>query len=75
MVARSDHFMVPWLEWAYCGCHDPTGAGDNEAIVLDPSKPPFGSNVVRSTLRLLVEPRRSVGAGTRTVVEETRATA
>jgi hypothetical protein len=26
-------------------------------------------------LRLLVEPRRSVGAGARTVVEETRATA
>ena len=22
-----DRFMVPWLEWAYCGCHDPTTSG------------------------------------------------
>ena len=24
MVARADRFRVPWLEWAYCGCGDPT---------------------------------------------------
>ena len=64
MVQRADRYMVPWLEWAYCGCHDPTGSGDNEAVVLDPRKPPIGSNVVLSTLRLLVEPYPQVIAGT-----------
>ena len=41
MVARADRFMVPWLEWAYCGCSDPTtsGPGTKQAIVIDPSKP------------------------------------
>jgi endoglycosylceramidase len=66
MVARADRFMVPWLEWAYCGCGDPTttGPGTKQAIVVDPSKPPRGSNVVHSTLRALVEPYPQVVAGT-----------
>ena len=38
MVQRGDRYMVPWLEWAYCGCNDPTtsGPGAKQAIVLDP---------------------------------------
>src|SRR5207302_10971056 len=65
-VARTDRFMVPWLEWAYCGCQDPTttGPGTKQAIVIDPSKPPTGSNLVISTLRALVEPYPQVVAGT-----------
>jgi endoglycosylceramidase len=31
MVARGDRFMVPWLEWAYCGCEDPTTSGPGDA--------------------------------------------
>ena len=27
MVALADQNMVPWLEWAYCGCDDPTTSG------------------------------------------------
>jgi endoglycosylceramidase len=66
MVARADRFMVPWLEWAYCGCGDPTttGPGTKQAIVIDPHKPPRGSNVVHSTLGALVEPYPQVVAGT-----------
>jgi endoglycosylceramidase len=66
MVARADQFMVPWLEWAYCGCEDPTtsGPGAKQAIVLDPHKPPTGSNLVAPTLHALVEPYPQVVAGT-----------
>jgi endoglycosylceramidase len=66
MVARGDHLMVPWLEWAYCGCEDPTtsGPGAKQAIVLDPHKPPAGPNLVAPTLHALVEPYPQVVAGT-----------
>jgi endoglycosylceramidase len=64
MVALADRNMVPWLEWAYCGCSDPTGAGNLEAIVLDPSRPPTASNLVIPTLRTLVEPYPQLISGT-----------
>ena len=66
MVARADRFMVPWFEWAYCGCNDPTttGPGTKQAIVVDPNRPPAGSNLVRPTLAALVEPYPQVIAGT-----------
>jgi endoglycosylceramidase len=66
MVARADAAMVPWLEWAYCGCHDPTttGPGTRQAIVIDPSKPPRGANLEHSTLRALVEPYPQLISGT-----------
>ena len=66
MVARADRDMVPWFEWAYCGCNDPTttGPGDKQAIVRDPSKPPTGANLVTGTLGALVEPYPQLIAGT-----------
>jgi endoglycosylceramidase len=66
MVQRADRTMVPWLEWAYCGCSDPTtsGPGDKQAIVRDPAKPPTGSNLVTQTLGALVEPYPQLIAGT-----------
>jgi endoglycosylceramidase len=66
MVQRADRDMVPWLEWAYCGCHDPTtsGPGDKQAIVRDPAKPPTGANLVTTTLHALVEPYPQLVAGT-----------
>ncbi|HZE06397.1 MAG TPA: hypothetical protein VE127_14300, partial [Solirubrobacteraceae bacterium] len=47
------------------GCGDPTtsGSGNVQAIVIDPAKPPSGSNVVWPTLRALVEPYPQVVAG------------
>ncbi len=65
-VQRADRNMVSWLEWAYCGCNDPTtsGPGAQQAIVLDPGKPPRGSNLNLPTLRILVEPYPQVISGT-----------
>ncbi|HEY2438543.1 MAG TPA: cellulase family glycosylhydrolase, partial [Solirubrobacteraceae bacterium] len=65
-VQRADKNMVSWLEWAYCGCKDPTtsGPGAEQAIVLDPSKPPRGSNLNLPTLRILVEPYPQMISGT-----------
>jgi endoglycosylceramidase len=65
-IQRSDRDMVSWLEWHYCGCNDPTtsGPGSNQAIVLDPRKPPAGSNLNLPTLRLLVEPYPQLISGT-----------
>jgi len=65
-VKRNDRAMIPWLEWAYCGCNDPTtsGPGDTQAIVKNPAQPPRGSNLVLPTLQALVEPYPQVIAGT-----------
>ncbi len=66
VVRLADQNMVPWIEWAYCGCSDPTtsGPGDEQAIVRNPEKPPRGSNVVMPTLRALVEPYPQLISGT-----------
>ena len=48
-LALADRFMVPWTEWAYCTCGDPTGS-PAEGIVNDPRKPKTGSNLVTTTL-------------------------
>ena len=63
VLARSDRDMVPWLEWSYCSCGAPTDTGQ-PGIVVDPAKPPRGSNLVMGTLRTLVEPYPQVIAGT-----------
>jgi hypothetical protein len=43
-TVRVGVILVPWLEWAYCGCSDPTttGPGTKQAIVVDPREPPRG---------------------------------
>jgi endoglycosylceramidase len=66
MLQLADRNRIPWLEWAYCGCKDPTtsGPGTVQAIVIDPHKPPRGSNLELGTLRALVEPYPQVIAGT-----------
>jgi endoglycosylceramidase len=65
-IQRADRNMVSWLEWAYCGCNDPTtsGPGAQQAIVLDPRRPPSGSNLNLPTLRILVEPYPRLVSGT-----------
>lgn len=63
MVTRADHYMVPWIEWAYCPCSDPTGSTP-DPFVVDPAKPPSGSNVGQLALRTLVEPYPQLIAGT-----------
>jgi endoglycosylceramidase len=68
VVSEADQQMIPWLEWAYCGCSDPTtaGPGNTQAIVVNPALPPSGSNLEPGTLDALVEPYPQVIAGTPT---------
>jgi endoglycosylceramidase len=63
MLTMADANRVPWIEWSYCPCHDPTGATP-DPLVLDPAKPPRGSNVGRFAQSLLVEPFPRLIAGT-----------
>ena len=63
MVTLADAFRVPWTEWSYCTCRDPTGA-PNEGMVVNPRRPKRGANLVPSILRSLVEPYPQVVAGT-----------
>ena len=76
MLALADQDMIPWLEWAYCGCGDPTstGPGTVQAIVIDPHKPPTLSNRENGTVRALVEPYPQVIAGTPTAWSYDRST-
>lgn len=64
--SEADAALMPWIEWAYCGCDDPTGAipPSNEAVVLDPAGPPTGANVKGSVLRALARPYPQAVAGT-----------
>ena len=57
---------ISWTYWAYCGCGDPTttGAGDTQALVLDPRQPPAGANVKTEKLVLLAQPYARVVSGT-----------
>jgi endoglycosylceramidase len=66
VLSLADQHMMSWQEWHYCGCDDPTttGAGDKQAIVLDPSKPPSGHNLKTQTLEAISRPYPRVVAGT-----------
>jgi endoglycosylceramidase len=66
MVALADEHMVSWLEWAYCGCHDPTGANPPavQALVHDPAQPPTGANVEGAKLGVLARAYPRAIAGT-----------
>jgi endoglycosylceramidase len=66
LVSRADANRVPWLEWAFCGCNDPTtqGPGSVQAMVLNPAKPATGTNVEWNTVRALTEPYPQVISGT-----------
>jgi len=66
VVAIADRSELPWIEWAYCGCEDPTGSipPSIEALVYDPRLPAAGTNVDEATLHTLVEPYPRIVAGT-----------
>jgi endoglycosylceramidase len=64
VVRIADKYRTGWLEWAYTG-HDKTSSSpDGQALVLDPSKPPVGANVLTDKLRALAEPYPQLVAGT-----------
>jgi endoglycosylceramidase len=64
---EADDQMIPWVEWAYCGCGDPTTSANppsSQAVIVDPAKPPRGSNVVAPTLKALSRPYPQLVTGT-----------
>ena len=68
MVDRAAKHRTGWQYWAYCGCGDPTttGAGDKQALVLDPQQAPTGANVKTDKLRVLATPHPTAVSGTPT---------
>ncbi len=64
-VAQADRHMVSWEYWHYCECQDPTTSGSGvQAVVVDPSQPPSGSNVKQAKLDVLSQPYPQLVAGT-----------
>jgi endoglycosylceramidase len=64
-VDQADRHLVSWEYWHYCECQDPTTSGSGvQAIVVDASQPPTGSNVKREKLDVLSQPYPQVVAGT-----------
>ena len=68
IAALADRHMVSWLEWAYCGCKDPTGSIPPivEALVKNPARPPRAGNVKHAKLKALDRPYPQAVAGTPT---------
>ena len=66
VLDRTDRHAVSWQYWHYCSCADPTtsGAGDAQAVVLDPHKPPTGANVKAEKLAVLSRAYPQAVAGT-----------
>jgi endoglycosylceramidase len=66
MVSLADKNRLGWFEWAYTG-HDKTSSSPNgQALVLDPTQPPTGTNVVAGKLKVLAEPYPQAVSGTPT---------
>jgi endoglycosylceramidase len=65
VVEHADRHMVSWEYWHYCACADPTTSGPGvQAVVVDPSQPPSGTNVKQAKLAVLSEPYPQLIAGT-----------
>lgn len=66
VVTLADSHFLPWIEWAYCGCRDPTGTRPPsvEELVVNPREPGTGGNVVAAKLAVLAEPYAQAVSGT-----------
>jgi endoglycosylceramidase len=66
VTTDADAQELSWIEWAYCGCDDPTGTipASVEGLVSDPSRPGTGSNVNQAKLAVLAEPYPRLVSGT-----------
>jgi endoglycosylceramidase len=68
IVSDADSSQISWIEWAYCGCDDPTGTipASIEGLVSNPKLPGSGSNVDVAKLDVLAEPYPRITSGTPT---------
>lgn len=66
VVALADENGISWIEWAYCGCDDPTGTipASVEGLVTNPALPATGANVDAAKLAVLSEPSPRLVSGT-----------
>jgi endoglycosylceramidase len=64
IIGLAAKHRMGWLDWAYCECGDPTGAGSAESLVYDARKPPRGANINVGNLHALDVPYPMVVAGT-----------
>ena len=66
MTGLADKYMLGWLEWAYSGNDKTSSSPNGQALVLDPSQPPTGANVLTDKLKVLAEPYPQAVSGTPT---------
>jgi endoglycosylceramidase len=66
LVELADANQLPWIEWSYCGCKDPTGTipPNIEGLVVNPKLPATGTNVNEAKLKVLAEPYPTLISGT-----------
>jgi endoglycosylceramidase len=64
MTALADQNRLGWLEWAYTGNDKTSSSPNGQALVLDPSLPPTGANVLTAKLKVLAEPYPQAVSGT-----------
>ncbi|HEX6451315.1 MAG TPA: cellulase family glycosylhydrolase [Trebonia sp.] len=64
VVSAAAKDRVGWLQWAFCGCGDPTGSPSTEGLVNNASAAPTGSNVNTGMLDALAVPYPELVAGT-----------
>ena len=66
VVTDADSHQISWIEWAYCGCDDPTGTipPSIEGLVSNPGLPGSGANVDGAKLAILAEPYPRLVSGT-----------
>jgi endoglycosylceramidase len=66
VMTDADARQISWIEWAYCGCEDPTGTipPSIEGLVSDPRLAGTGANVDEAKLAVLAEPYPRVVSGT-----------
>jgi endoglycosylceramidase len=66
VATDADAHQISWIEWAYCGCEDPTGTipPSIEGLVSNPRLAGTGGNVNRAKLAVLAEPYPRLVSGT-----------
>jgi endoglycosylceramidase len=66
VMTDADTHQISWIEWAYCGCEDPTGTipPSIEGLVSNPRLAGTGANVNQSKLAVLAEPYPRLVSGT-----------
>jgi endoglycosylceramidase len=67
VVDAAEREMIPWIDWAYCGCGDPTTSiqpPEQEGIVHDPAAALGGTNIDPAKLTIFVRPYPQAIAGT-----------